>query len=338
MVELLPNSRSGAFESFCSLLENLEMSWLSEEIKSDLKAEMGSLEIEDYVHKEAGALVHRHFGTSKRFSERDKKEIQELVAMKAQTAKEAWRRQLEKTKIELDQQRRNEQTKDTRLQQLNERLNRFKKLHQNQLFSLMHDMKSTSDVLRVSYQDPSKDYLLHLEEKIDVILRRMSLTLRERETLLNERERCLKVLNIQKKSIMLDQAMKGCLDKIPEQLEKSRKEVRRNEQIISKLKKQICDLEEMLNSKDATVNQMRVELAFQEDKIGVLEKTIQDLTKRLDSKDGKKVFYKNPHHNHLFASVHQNGRIGSANSVPSLPRIIRDATQPSILSHVNTAK
>lgn len=54
------------------------------------QAERGELKIERYVEHEAGLLVRRAFGASKRLSQAEKNDIHRLVALRTQYAKEVW--------------------------------------------------------------------------------------------------------------------------------------------------------------------------------------------------------------------------------------------------------
>ena len=49
--------------------------------------------------REAGMDVHRRLGKSKTVSEWKKKELQALLAIRSQAAKEAWRQQLNKLQV-----------------------------------------------------------------------------------------------------------------------------------------------------------------------------------------------------------------------------------------------
>ena len=54
------------------------------------QAERGELKVERYVDHEAGLIVRRAFGASKRLSQAEKNDIHHLVSLRTQCAKEVW--------------------------------------------------------------------------------------------------------------------------------------------------------------------------------------------------------------------------------------------------------
>jgi len=77
-----------AFQVLCSFLDDRgRHSWLGDELRIELKAEMGELVIDEYVRKEASELIHIHFDGKKRFSEREKNILEGLIAQRTQCAK-----------------------------------------------------------------------------------------------------------------------------------------------------------------------------------------------------------------------------------------------------------
>ena len=57
----------------------------------------------------------RKFGPSKRFSEADKREVSDLIAVKLQLSQDDWRRETEKVKTELERLTNEIQERDDRL-------------------------------------------------------------------------------------------------------------------------------------------------------------------------------------------------------------------------------
>ncbi len=47
------------FERLMSFLEAQGQSWLCDEMRADVLADRGELDIEDYIYREAATLVHR---------------------------------------------------------------------------------------------------------------------------------------------------------------------------------------------------------------------------------------------------------------------------------------
>ena len=82
-------------EKLMAVIEERGFRWLAFEMKADIKAEKEQLQIEEYVYRETGIMVHSQFGKCARISEVDKKDIQLMMSWRYQVAKEAWREQLE---------------------------------------------------------------------------------------------------------------------------------------------------------------------------------------------------------------------------------------------------
>lgn len=120
-----------------------DLNWLAKELQTEVKADRGNLVIDDDVMKEAAMITHRlvlpsfllyslsaaflvrleqlskwrknvslptypflrKFGTSKRFSELDKKDMTELIAVKIQISKEEWKQELDLVKENLEAQK-----------------------------------------------------------------------------------------------------------------------------------------------------------------------------------------------------------------------------------------
>lgn len=61
------------------------------------------------------SLPHRKFGTSKRFSELDKKDMTELIAIKIQVSKEEWKQELDLVKERLEDQKRAVKSRDNQV-------------------------------------------------------------------------------------------------------------------------------------------------------------------------------------------------------------------------------
>lgn len=88
------------FKAFCEFLDE-ENPWISSELRVELTLEKGQLRIDEYIKNEVSTLVHRYFGTSKRISENEKKQVEELLAMRTQCTKNIWIKNVEQTKQSL---------------------------------------------------------------------------------------------------------------------------------------------------------------------------------------------------------------------------------------------
>ena len=87
-MELLPNHcDTRGFQKLCLVLEK-EHEWLADELRAELRAEKGELQVEDYIEKEASMIVFREFGQTKRLAQTEKTAIKDLIALRTQYAKE----------------------------------------------------------------------------------------------------------------------------------------------------------------------------------------------------------------------------------------------------------
>ena len=88
------NLEKNVFEAFCEFLDE-DRPWISSELRVELQLERGQLKIDEYINNEAAKLVHRHFGTTKRISETDKRKLENLVALRTQCTKNIWIKNVE---------------------------------------------------------------------------------------------------------------------------------------------------------------------------------------------------------------------------------------------------
>ena len=89
---------------------------------------------------EAAAAVHRKFGRSKRFSERDKKQIAELIATNMQAAMESWKTKVKDLQKQLDETSDTMHKIDTVVGTINDKLGHFLKRYQTPLSDILYDV------------------------------------------------------------------------------------------------------------------------------------------------------------------------------------------------------
>ena len=88
LLELIPTLNDGrTIDKLCAILEP-DYEWLADELRAEIASDRGQLKLDDYVVQEAASLVYRQFGGSRRLSQREKKDIEMLVASRTQCAKE----------------------------------------------------------------------------------------------------------------------------------------------------------------------------------------------------------------------------------------------------------
>ncbi len=142
----------------------------------------------------------RKFGSSKRFSEGEKREMQELMATKLQVSKDEWTRETEKIVNELKSEQEENANKEKISRQIVSTLRSFAKENRSKLATHAHGMITTSHAIQLSVEESSKDLLTKLHENFVRVLARFEKILAHRELLLEERERCLKILNVDEKN------------------------------------------------------------------------------------------------------------------------------------------
>ena len=88
VVLLIPTLNDGrTIDKLCAILEP-DYEWLADELRAEIASDRGQRKLDDYVVQEAASLVYRQFGGSRRLSQREKKDIEMLVASRTQCAKE----------------------------------------------------------------------------------------------------------------------------------------------------------------------------------------------------------------------------------------------------------
>ncbi|OAF64657.1 hypothetical protein A3Q56_07604 [Intoshia linei] len=175
------------FKKFCNLI-SLDNPTLSKDIENDLLAEKDELLIEDAVTKEAALLVHRHFGSKKRFSERDKKHLKEIIAKKIQVCKEKWKYKFQHMDTQIDDKN-NLLTKcNGSLSQMNRKLRHFLRHYHDGLTNHAHGLKTTSDVLKSAPVDT--DVLSIFMNNFDTMMSCSVPLINKIQMLQEERERC----------------------------------------------------------------------------------------------------------------------------------------------------
>ncbi|ELU16507.1 hypothetical protein CAPTEDRAFT_185469 [Capitella teleta] len=181
LVEFLIDSPDFNLGIFSQCVDNCPS--LVEELQADLRAEVGALEIEDHVKREAASMVHKQFGTSRRFSESDKRQIASMIAYKSQIAKETCRRHVISLASELETVKVEQQSLAARVKQLNIKVDLF--IRQNNLDSVdkYFDLRTTTDVLKDSQDPESADAMTQLENCTCLLMNKLIRVTVERDNL-----------------------------------------------------------------------------------------------------------------------------------------------------------
>ena len=279
---LISTDTESAYEKLCSVLIK-DYNWISRDLEIDLRIEKGDLELDDDVIKEAAMLVHKKFGTSKRLSEGDKKEMKELMALKIQMSKAEWKKELDQVHEQLRQQSDLNHLKDTKAQSLNTTVRYYLRDHDAQLASHAHEMTTTSDIIaksNVQSSESSDERLDGLKFHLETLFNKVTRCLANRDLILREREKCLKILGVKDEKESLDVVIKDQLENLPKQLKACQDELAKKNKSIQRQNGTMSDLEDELQKKDELIKSLQTQLSEKTDRLVALEESISTLQKQ----------------------------------------------------------
>lgn len=190
----------GAFDTFCLVLAERGYKWVANNLEADLRIERGVVQVDEAIAQEAGMLVHRKFGASKRFSEGEKREIQELLAIKLQVTRDEMSRELDKLETQMKADREEYSSKDRQTRSLAATLRDFVKRNENRLTTHAHGMTTTSEALQLCVEEGNQDLVTKLSDNLSRVIKRLEIVLAHRENLIDERGRCARILGVSETS------------------------------------------------------------------------------------------------------------------------------------------
>jgi cell division septum initiation protein DivIVA len=276
---LLAVNPPDGFASFCSLLQNSGdsvLARLSRELEVDLRLERGDIKPRQELIDEAAVLVHRKFGPSKRFSESDKREVAELIAVKLQLSQDDWQRETERIQQELDANIQQIRSRDELAQHIVAILRDFARKHETQLTSHAHDMTTTQELVRQMMIGESTenggDLLPRLQKNLKAFFHQVKTLLNHRDSLYYEREKCLRLLGVQNDAgkVQLDEV----IGIITGQSVNPDMSVEAKDSIISRLKDQVEELDREAELHEVQLDSYRKQLADKEREIAELRRHI----------------------------------------------------------------
>lgn len=212
----------------------------------------------------------RKFGTSKRWGEGDKKDITDLLAVTMELQNEDWQAKIQSTENKVTQLQATLHQKETKITELTKKLKHFIQIHNNQLTNHAHGMVTTKQHLAEVFDNPKKDTLTKLEEATTGFLQRTDQILYHRDMLMEERAKCLTMLNVKDDRKGLDRVVKEKLTQSQESSNTTAKgEVNQNDDNtlkkkvttqaddIRQLNKRITNMEEMLEQKTEIIKSLQ---------------------------------------------------------------------------------
>ncbi|CAD5125213.1 DgyrCDS13454 [Dimorphilus gyrociliatus] len=272
-------SKSGLFEQLCMALTR-SFPWLAKDLQSDLKTERGNLVIDPDVVKEAAMLVHRKFGTSRRLSELEKKEIQDMIALKIQISKEEWRTELKELRDELEHQQNLEKHRKAKEIEIAKTLSKYIKDNKDKLSNNAHDMETTTQLLNAPTEDG--DNLPVIRREVQYILKKFSATLVEKSILSEDRERCLKALKLPLDTSSLYDTLNQEFKDQEEKVKKLNNELIEKEKQLKQTTKSKWDLEDSSREINDKMTQLKSELSEKTVKLSTIQEEVRKKQLELD--------------------------------------------------------
>ena len=177
------------------------------------------------------------------------------MAAKLQIAREEWEREMEKLKSDYLAEKHKNETLESKSRLMAKQLRDFYKKHESQLTWHSHDMTTTSKALQNLSEDLTKDSLTKLCETLVKFYDKVAKMLNHRESLVDERVKCLKMFKIPNEEVSLDHAIRTAFQMKDERSPEAEAEDKDQQRTTKRLNKKISDLEqEIANMEDIIVN------------------------------------------------------------------------------------
>ncbi|ELU08356.1 hypothetical protein CAPTEDRAFT_213258 [Capitella teleta] len=190
---LISQNTPDAFSTFVFVLASHDEK-LSRDLQSDLRIERGEVHPSEDTLMDASMAVHMRFGTSKRFSESEKRFISELIATKLTIVKEEWEQNLSTVRLQLSQERSKNRSLEDKSRLCAKSLREFIKRHEPQLTNHAHELQTTRSALDTSMDESEVGALSRFYEELKKMLVRIAVVLEQRETLLKEHAKMTDIL------------------------------------------------------------------------------------------------------------------------------------------------
>lgn len=213
----------------------------------------------------------RKFGTSKRFSETDKKDMAEMIAIKLLITQEEWQKDLSKSKDEFEEVMARLRARDELTLQIYDMTRTFVRDRESQLVTHAHDMVTTQDVIRKCLREPTNQVLDQLRDNLERLFRQMALALNQREALYYEKEKCLKLLGVKQPKVALDEV----IGRLTGTTVNANMEVEDKTHIIQKLEKKVEAMEKKVEKYEDGEKRLKLELAERDREISKLRHMVQ---------------------------------------------------------------
>lgn len=215
--------------------------------------------------------LSRKFGTSKRFSETDKKEMAEMIAIKLLITQEEWQNDLAKSRDDYSELMSRLKARDDLALQVYDMTRSFVRDREKQLVTNAHDMVTTQDVIRKCLREPTGQVLDQLRDNLERLFRQMALALSQREALYYEKQKSLRLLGVKQPKAALDEV----IGKLTGMTVNANMEVEDKTAIIRKLEKQVESLEKKVEKYADGEKRLKFEIAERDREISKLRHMVQ---------------------------------------------------------------
>jgi chromosome segregation ATPase len=192
----------------------------------------------------------------------DKKDMQELIAVKIQISKEEWKEEVAALHKEIKRLETSIAQEEKKARDVDAFLQNFVRENEKKLMSLAHGNQSTTDVLRTS--DDDSDALAILRTHIRAVVARTKVVIEERDLLFDDREKSLKLLGVSasgESKYTLSDAIRDLNKQQPDNEASLREELAEKEQLIKRLRAISAEYEAEIDGNDDKVKGIKEELA-----------------------------------------------------------------------------
>lgn len=277
-----------AFQAFCQFLDGKYPS-ISEELRVELIAEQGHLAVDDIIKKEASQIIYKHFGRTKRISDREKKKIETLIAVRAQCAKEIWRRSLEKAQQAVEDLVMANKEKDEKIAEIIKKLQLYSESQRKKLYGSGRSAKSDRMPLfsrnGERKSNSGRSLLQRFEVAVEDIEHLTLLCINELQSLKNEKERTLEMIAVDDPTAKLDREVELAIHRLAAQLKNSRSQIRDEEQKLKNLEDQLSlvqkHYDDEIRGRDHTIKVLATNLEKVQDNAYHLDSQLGDVKRQL---------------------------------------------------------
>lgn len=292
-MEVLPQiTGKNTYAQLCDFLEE-HTALLGDDLRLELKVEkcQRNYRIEDWIHKEADALVQRDFGNSRRLSEFDKRDIRNLLEVRMQMMKELWIKQRKRVQNTLDGElkvRDNYREKNSELDRMINSFLRVNKQHLRSNIQFEKDVEIRREMNGVSKALPpvdDRDLANKLYQSVRELIDVSNQCIIELEELREERRKSAEVIGMTDKSLPLYHEIQRILDHQNKEISELSENVKSKAGAIEKLEGNIKKItnkaREEEDSSKREIKRMKCHLHVSHEKVKELEEFIERLEHEL---------------------------------------------------------